>query len=304
MLSSNLHESLNNKVAVITGGSRGIGKAVAEALVKNGAKIVIGDLLEKEGRAVVDCMNKKAKTQVAVFIQTDVTKYSDNIALFKLAESEFGGVDYAFLNAGVSSNADSMFSPLDDQAEEEIININTTAVIKGTKVALLYMAKRGGGSIVHMASTNGFYNYPFLASYCASKHAVIGYTRSFGLMPQICNVRVNAICPFWVDTDLVIPLCDLDTAIFPESKIIKNEPRTSINTVVEGVLLLLTDESRNTQAIMALPDGLQIVEPLAIPASFKSHESENIAKEYIPAAVTVGKQRLAEALEKFERDQR
>lgn len=59
MLSSNLHEPLNNKVAVITGGSRGIGKAVAEALVKNGAKIVIGDLLEKEGRAVVDCLNKK-----------------------------------------------------------------------------------------------------------------------------------------------------------------------------------------------------------------------------------------------------
>lgn len=102
----------------------------------------------------------RAGEKVAAFIHADVTKYSDNVALFRVAESEFGGVDFALLNAGIGAGANSMFTPLDDALEERMININTTAVIKGTKVALLHMAKRGGGAIVHLASVAGFFSSP------------------------------------------------------------------------------------------------------------------------------------------------
>ncbi|KAI8877428.1 NAD(P)-binding protein [Backusella circina FSU 941] len=192
MLSVESLSSVNGKVAVLTGASRGLGKAIADKLIENGAKVVIGDILEKEGNETVAEYNEKAGSKVAAFIRTDVTKYQDNIALFKLAEKEFGGVDIALLNAGIINNSDSMFTPLDDELEERMININTTAVIKGTKVALLHMAKRGGGVVLHLASVAGLVSAPELSSYNASKFGVVGYTRSFGLMPTICNVRVNA----------------------------------------------------------------------------------------------------------------
>jgi NAD(P)-dependent dehydrogenase (short-subunit alcohol dehydrogenase family) len=93
MLAGDSLSNLKGKVAVLTGASRGIGKAIADALIENGANVVIGDILVKEGEEVVAAYNAKAGTKVAAFIHTDVTKYSDNQALFKLADAEFGGVD-------------------------------------------------------------------------------------------------------------------------------------------------------------------------------------------------------------------
>lgn len=93
MLAGDSLSNLKGKVAVLTGASRGIGKAIADALIANGANVVIGDILVKEGEEVVAAYNAKAGTKVAAFIHTDVTKYSDNQALFKLADAEFGGVD-------------------------------------------------------------------------------------------------------------------------------------------------------------------------------------------------------------------
>ncbi|KAI7898592.1 uncharacterized protein BX663DRAFT_524008 [Cokeromyces recurvatus] len=275
--------NFKDKVAVITGGSRGIGKAVADALIKRGAKVVIGDILEAEGQVLVNTYNELANEKVAIFIRTDVTKYADNQALFKLAEHEFGGVDLALLNAGIGSNANSTFSPMDDQLDERIIDINTTAVIKGTKVAVLHMAKRGGGSIVHLASVAGFYSSFEFASYNASKHAVIGYTRSFDFLPRICNVRVNALCPYWVETDLIQSITNLET---PLQTYVKLCPRTPMQTVVDGVLTLFADESMNIQTLMALPKGLEIMEPirpLDLSSSVnKGSEMKAYADEVIP----------------------
>ncbi|KAL9552933.1 hypothetical protein MBANPS3_003549 [Mucor bainieri] len=291
---------IKGKVAVITGGSRGIGKSVADAIIANGGMVVIGDLLEKEGASVVADYNARAAKQVAAFIRTDVTKYSDNKALFQLAEKEFGGVDYALLNAGIGYNANSMFSPLDDEMEEKVLQVNTIGVIKGTKVALLHMAKRGGGSIVHIASAAGFFSSPGLASYNASKHAVIGYTRSFQFMPYICNVRVNALCPYWVDTDLLSTVKTTDNQEEPFYNVIKDSPRVPMKTVVEGVMTLFTDADRNTETLLATPEGIVAMEAPHPPDSFQSKEANNAFRKYISDAIPLGKAHLEEALKRYE----
>ncbi|KAI9474279.1 MAG: hypothetical protein EXX96DRAFT_652961 [Benjaminiella poitrasii] len=289
-------EDLKDKVAVITGASRGIGKAVADILIEKGAKVVIGDILDKEGQELVNAYNERAGKKVAAFIRTDVTKYSDNQALFKIAEQEFGGVDLTLLNAGIGSNANSTFSLMDDDLDERIIDINTTAIIKGTKVAILHMAKRGGGSIVHLASVAGFYSAPELASYNASKHAVIGYTRSFSFLPHVCNVRVNAICPYWVETDL---LHNVDATNGPFQKFIGLCPRTSIQTVIDGILTLFLDKSRNVQTLMALPKGLEIMEPIG-PLDLSGFDKDGTeAQKYVSEAIPALKAQLEAAVRRY-----
>ncbi|KAF7724075.1 hypothetical protein EC973_001408 [Apophysomyces ossiformis] len=148
--------SFESKVAIVTGGSRGIGKAVAEALIERGSKVVIGDILDKEGQLVVEEINRKAQAKVAMFQHMDATKYKDIKHIFEVAKSEFGGVDIAIFNAGAGINANALVTPLDDDAEMEIFQINVGSVIKGNKVALMHMLNHGG-VIVNTASISGLY---------------------------------------------------------------------------------------------------------------------------------------------------
>ncbi|KAI8097968.1 uncharacterized protein B0P05DRAFT_98294 [Gilbertella persicaria] len=295
------YSSVHGKVAVLTGAASGIGKAVADTLVKLGAKVVIGDLNQELGQSVIDTYNKEAGAQVAAFMRVDVTKYSDNKALFQLAEQAFGGVDIAFLNAGIGEGANSMFGPLDDEKDERIFDVNTISIIKGTKVALLHMAKRGGGVIVNTASVAGFYSSPFISSYAASKFAVVGYTRSFALMPQICNVRVNAICPYWVETPLLINITDEEKHKDEPSfvNIIKHSPKTPIHTVVEAFLTLIIDETRNTQTLLALPTGVQVMDPPAALDGTHNEASLNAIMQFKSVALDQAKANLAAAMKAY-----
>ncbi|KAI8066755.1 hypothetical protein BC940DRAFT_302222 [Gongronella butleri] len=252
-------QSLEGKVAVLTGASRGIGKAIADALVAKGCKVVLGDILDKEGEAVVAEYNKDGKR--AAYIHADVTKYNDNVALFKFAEKEFGGVHIAVLNAGIINGGNNIFTEFDDERDAKMIDINVTSVIKGSKVATLALARSGGGVIIHTASIAGLYSsIMHLAPYTASKHAVVGYMRSFDLMPAVCNVRMNAICPYWVQTNLLDGLNRGTADKDPIEKLVANSPRTKIETVVEGVMTLIEDETRVGQTLVALPDGLTVHE--------------------------------------------
>ncbi|KAI9488617.1 hypothetical protein BDB00DRAFT_932549 [Zychaea mexicana] len=288
-------KSLQGKVAVLTGASRNIGKAVATELVKRGAKVVIGDVLDAEGEATVKELNTSAGEKVAAFIHTDVTQYSANRALFALAESEFGGVDIAFLNAGIGTNANTMFLPMDDAMDDRMLDINTTGVVKGTKVAMLHLAKRGGGVIVNTASVAGFLAGPTMSIYNASKHGVIGWTRSCAIYQPVCNVRVNAVCPTWVDTDLAVDLAENDEGN-PFTEIFAKMPRVSSETVVEAVLTLIEDESRNTQTLLALPGGvIRPQEPVSQYPELVNDEFAQIAAKRIPDTVAYYKRKLEEA---------
>ncbi|CDH60885.1 15-hydroxyprostaglandin dehydrogenase [Lichtheimia corymbifera JMRC:FSU:9682] len=235
---------INSRVAVVTGASRGIGKAVSKALVEQGARVVIGDLLDKEGLQTVQELNSSRNEKVAAFIHTDVTVYKDVIALFRFAESVFGGVDDK-ISAG-DGNPHVMV----DDKEAELPNTNFLGIVKSTKVAVLHLAKRGGGVIVNMASTAGFQSCMQQAHYFATKHAVVGWTRSISsMLKEICNVRVNAVCPSWVDTEMHKMYAN-EEGSNPYKILVQNSPCADIETVVRGVMILIQDTTMNGSSII------------------------------------------------------
>ncbi|KAI8145481.1 hypothetical protein BJV82DRAFT_666729 [Fennellomyces sp. T-0311] len=248
----------SSKVAVITGGSKGIGYNVAKALVAKGAKVVIGDLLDKEGQAAVKEFNETAGKQVAAYNHCDVTKYSDLIALFGLADKLFGGIDIAILNAGIAGElAGGIFTPLDDRADMLIQEVNLGGVIKGNKVALLHMAKRGkGGVIINTASMAGFSAFPGLGAYTASKHGVVGWTRSLVNVQDLCDVRVNAVCPYWCETDIIANPPEESSRKFLEAT-----PKTTMEFVVQAFLQCIEDTSLCGDTLQVLPDGVHLEAP-------------------------------------------
>ncbi|OBZ86668.1 15-hydroxyprostaglandin dehydrogenase [NAD(+)] [Choanephora cucurbitarum] len=292
-------ESVQGKVAVLTGAARGIGKAIAIRLVELGAKVVIGDILV-QGQQTADELNEKYQGQVATFLKTDVTKYKDNKALFQLAEKQFGGVDLVVLGAAVITNERSAFDLMED---DRMMNINVAGLIKGTRVALLHLAKRGGGSIVHIASMAGLASVPNFATYCASKNAVISYTRSFTLMPEICQVRVNALCPEWVDTDMMIA-AKSNKEYDPYYDLAMKMPRVPMKTVVDTALILLTDTTKNTQIMLALQQGMVEGPTSSTLDSLRdettlSDEYKRELEKYNRIAVEIGRADLDAAMKKY-----
>ncbi|KAI9477145.1 hypothetical protein BDB00DRAFT_859373 [Zychaea mexicana] len=299
-----IEKTLLGKVAVITGGSRGFGAAVAEAVIERGGKVAIGDILIKEGESTAENFNAAAAAKVAAFIQCDVTSYKDNIALFQFAEKEFGGVDIAFLNAGIGGKAsDIAFLPPDDELDAKCMDVNGTSVIKGTKIAILHMAKKGG-VIVNTASILGTHTLPSTAAYSASKHAVVGWTRSFNLLPQVCGIRVNAVCPHFVDTDLIaIKNPEIIAKGGPMLQLIPKINKATVSTVVKAVLTLIEDESRNAQTLLALPgDVIRVEEPPPPLMEGVTPQFKEDYKQYERDYVSYYKKQLKTSLEVYQKD--
>ncbi|KAI9270591.1 hypothetical protein BDA99DRAFT_502214 [Phascolomyces articulosus] len=258
-----------SKVGVVTGAARGIGYNVAKELVARGAYVVIGDLLDKQGEAAAKEFNDRAGKQVAVYLHTDVTKYKDLIALFALAEKTFGSVDIAVLNAGITGpTACGIFTPLDDEKDMFIHEVNMGGVIKGDKVAILHMAKHGrGGVIVNTASMAGVTPSSYIASYCASKHAVVGWTRSLSHLKHVCNVRVNAVCPAVCPTEI-----NDNVESQSASEFLKSSPQVPMEVVVQTFMRCIEDTRLSGDILLALPDGTHVQPKYIPPASSISKE--------------------------------
>ncbi|KAI9488619.1 hypothetical protein BDB00DRAFT_877198 [Zychaea mexicana] len=308
---------LNGKVAVVTGGSRGIGKATATEFVKRGVKVVIGDVLDTEGEATVRELNESsAGERVAVYKHANVAVYQDNIDLFQAAEDAFGAVDIAILNAGVGKDCNVIFGPLDDKRDDHLFQVdvfggplsrNTSLDVQifdthgfpsRTKVAVLHMAKHGkGGCIVATASTCSFQTPPAMGTYNAAKHAVAGWVRTLDWMPQVCGVRVNAVCPAWVDTDL---LTDFGKrGVEPYWEVADALPRAKMETVVEGFLRLIQDDSKSGSTLLVLPKGLEECPRPPVFESSVNDATNRALDKYQYTMVDRYKQELKEALERY-----
>jgi NADP-dependent 3-hydroxy acid dehydrogenase YdfG len=187
--------SLNDKVVAITGGARGIGKATAEALASEGAKIAIGDLDKPLAEEAASGLGSEA-----IGLELDVTRRDSFENFLDQVSERLGPVDVLINNAGIMP-----IGPLveeDDATARRMIDINLHGVIYGNKLAMASMTRRRTGHIVNIASQAGKYGLPGGATYCATKHAVVGLSESVRWELRGTGVEVSCVMPAVVNTEL------------------------------------------------------------------------------------------------------
>ena len=241
---------LNGKVALVTGGTSGIGKATAIAFTRAGAKVVLTGRREKEGAQVVAEIKKLGGD--AAFVRADVAKDADVKAMVDFTVDKYGRLDVAFNNAGVEWKG-----PLEKATEAEyrrIFDINVWGVLNSMRHEIPVMLKNGGGAIVNTSSGAGHVGLPEVSVYVASKHAVEGLTKSVALEFARRNIRINAVAPGVIATEMFDrfagdELRDQITSITPVGRV------GAAEEIAAAVLYLCSDEAKFTIGTSLVVDG-------------------------------------------------
>jgi NAD(P)-dependent dehydrogenase (short-subunit alcohol dehydrogenase family) len=189
---------------LVTGGNSGIGRATALAFAAEGARVVIAARRENLGAEVVEAIKNKGGE--AVFIKTDVTLPDDIENLFKAISAKYGRLDCAYNNAGMGIPARRLAKTTMDEWNA-IMNTNLRSVWLCMKYEIPVMVKQGGGTIVNCSSVAGLRSEEGMSLYAASKHAVLGLTRAAALETAHRNIRINAVCPGFIQTPMVEETC-------------------------------------------------------------------------------------------------
>jgi NAD(P)-dependent dehydrogenase (short-subunit alcohol dehydrogenase family) len=242
----------DQKVAIVTGGNSGIGRATAIALAKEGAKVTVAARRASEGEETVRLIKEAGSD--AIFVKTDVAIENDVRSLVEKTVDTYGKLDYAFNNAGVGSRTP--FLDTTSEKFDQIMNTNVRGVWLSMKYEIPVMIKNGGGAIVNNSSVAGIMGFPQFAGYIASKHAVLGLTKSAALEYAKSGIRINAIAPGGVDTDMVARATEEDkqwretlTSMHPIGRI------GSPEEIANAVVWLLSDKASFVLGHTLLVDG-------------------------------------------------
>jgi NAD(P)-dependent dehydrogenase (short-subunit alcohol dehydrogenase family) len=251
------NKSFSGKVALVTGGTSGIGKAAAIEFARAGAKVVLSGRREKEGADVVTEIKKLGGD--AAFVRADVARDADVKAMVDFTVATYGRLDIVFNNAGVE-----WMGRLDQATEAEyrrVFDINVWGVLNSMRHEIPVMLKNGGGAIINTSSVLGHVGMGQVSIYIASKHAVEGLTKAVALEFAKQNIRINAVAPAVVATEMVDRFAgkegemrDYLTSLHPVGRIGISEE------IAAAVLYLCSDDAKFTVGTSLVVDGAFIAQ--------------------------------------------
>jgi len=232
---------LDGKVGIVTGAATGIGLAGAEALAREGASVVLCDVDAERGAAAAQQLRDGGAR--ALFVEADVSVDEEVAAMVAEAVDAFGGLDLAFNNAGIEGAlASTHVCTLENWTRT--LSVNLTGVWSAMHHELPYLLERGGGSIVNTASIAGLVGFAGAPAYTASKHGIVGLTKAAALEYATLGIRVNAVCPGFIDTEMADRLTGGNESLRAAAE--AQEPMGRFgdtSEIADAVVWLCSDES-------------------------------------------------------------
>ncbi len=248
-------EILKNKVALITGGASGIGRATAMLFAQESAMVAVVDIDQKLGEAVVAEIESTGGQ--AIFIHCDVAKAADCQRAIEQTAATFGGLDILFNNAGIARRTNVL--TITEAEWDLVMAVNVKSIFLMSKFAIPYMEKRGSGAIVNTSSGWGLKGGGNAVSYCASKGAVTNMTRAMAIDHGPQNIRVNAVCPG--DTDTPMLRSEAEQLGQPENEFMDEAADRPLGRyaqpieIAQAVLYLASDASSYVTGAALVVDG-------------------------------------------------
>ena len=246
-------KKLENKTAIVTGAASGMGKAIAILFAKEGAKVVLADLIQDDADQVAEEIRKQGGKAMA--IACDVSKEESVIDLIETAIADFGGLDILVNNAGIMDN----FTPLDrvnDGLWEKVMAVNVNGPFYTSRLAIRHMLTKGKGVIINIASIGGLFGARAGLAYTTSKHALVGMTKNIGFMYAKKGIRCNAIAPGGVNTNIMKNAQpNAEGAVLCSSGIGSNPRMGEPEEIAKTALFLASDESSFITGEVITVDG-------------------------------------------------
>ncbi|CAO3591092.1 unnamed protein product [Absidia cylindrospora] len=248
---------IKDKVALIYGGTSGIGKELTKKLVSMGAHVVFSGKNKEKGQELASTLSQEQ----AVFYQCDVTNWEAQNEMYNVAKQSFGGksVDMVIIIAGILDSSDLLHDNLQEEQDGtyRTLQVNLTAAVKANRLAIQhFLREQKPGCIINTSSIYGFCGAPLAPMYSASKHAIIGLTKSYGSLLKPTKIRVNAVAPSFIETPMVSDPAKM-TAVAVGY--------ISMSSCIDAYLQIIQDTSLNGDILTITNDKIgSVIEPRAI----------------------------------------